>query len=385
MNSAKQNSIVTQIAIFSLGRTILNTGFRMVYPFLPSFARALNVDIQLIALAISIRGWLGLTSPFIGSLADIRGRKVSMLVGMGIFSAGFAIVIFWSTLPGLYIALILCTGAKIVLDSAVQAFLGDHVDYSKRGTAIAITELGWSVAYILGIPLVGFLIAKWDWRAPFLWLSCMGIVAAALILHFIPNYSPESHTSSLRGNLRNVISHPSALAGIAIGMLISAGNETITIVYGVWMEEAFHISVAALGAASIVIGLAELGGEGSVAVLADRIGKRNSVGMGIITNVAACLMLPWVGQSLTGALFGMFFFYLSFEFTLVSSIPLMSELVPKSRATTVAALIAGFAAGRGIGALLGPPLYDSGLIANSFIAAAFGITAYVLLHIFMRE
>jgi predicted MFS family arabinose efflux permease len=385
MNTTKRKSIVPQIIIFSLGRTILNTGFRMVYPFLPAFSRALNVDMSVVALAVSIRSWTGLASPLFGSLADTRGRKVSMLVGMGIFSTGFFVVFLWPSLPGLFIALLLSAGAKILLDPAVQAFLGDHVVYSRRGTAIAITELSWSTAYILGIPLVGFLITNWDWRAPFLWLSCMGIIAAALIYQFVPGNVGKSHAVSLRGSLRNIISHPSALAGISIGMLISAGNETVTIIYGAWMEGAFQISVAALGLASTVIGLAELSGEGSVAVFADRIGKRNSVGIGLLANVAACLLLPWLGQNLSGALFGLFIFYLSFEFTLVSSIPVMTELVPEARATTMSALIAGFAAGRGIGALLGPLLFGYGLIANTALSAACGITAFVLLVTFVRE
>jgi len=385
MNPIKRASILTQITTFTLGRTILNTGFRMVYPFLPTFARALNVDLSLIALPISIRAWLGIASPLFGPLADIRGRKTSMLLGMGIFSAGFAIVGLWPTFPGLIIALLLSAVSKILLDPAVQAFLGDHVDYSRRGTAIAVTELGWSTSYILGIPLVGFLIANWNWRTPFIVLSCMGMIALALIYRVIPFDSPERYTSSLRGSLRNLLSNPSVLAGISIGMFISAANETVTIVYGAWMEQAFQISIAALGAASTVIGLAELSGEGFVALLADRIGKRNSVGIGIALNIVACILLPQMDQTLAGALIGLFLFYLSFEFSLVSSIPVMTELVPKARATTMSALFAGFAAGRGIGALLGPLLFSNGLMANCALSAIFDLTALVLLLTFVRE
>jgi predicted MFS family arabinose efflux permease len=174
MRTIKRSPIIMQIVIFTLGRTILNTGSRMFYPFLPFFSRALNVDVSLIALAISIRAWLGLAGPLIGPLADMRGLKVSMLLGMGIFSGGFGMVALWPTFPSLFVALLLGTISKILLDPAVQAFLGDHVDYSKRGTTIAITELAWSGAYILGIPIVGFLMENWDWQAPFLWLACMG-------------------------------------------------------------------------------------------------------------------------------------------------------------------------------------------------------------------
>jgi predicted MFS family arabinose efflux permease len=385
MNITKRSSIVKQIATFSLGRTILNTAFRMVYPFLPTFSRALNVDISMIAMAISIRSWLGLASPLFGSLADKRGRKFSMLAGMGIFSTSFVFVVISPTFSGLIIALLLCGISKILLDPAVQAFLGDHVDYSKRGTAIAITELGWSTSSILGIPLVGILIAKWDWRAPFAVLSCLGIIAAILIYRFIPSDAYKSHAGSLRTNLRSVITQSSALAGISIGVCITAANETVTIIYGVWMEQVFQISVVALGVASTVIGLAELSGEGLVALVADRIGKRHSVAIGIASNVAACILLPQMNQTLMRAEIGLFFFFLSFEFTIVSSIPLMTEFVPDARATSMSALIAGFAAGRGFGALLGPFLFNHGMLVNCAIAAIFNGMAFVILLIFVRE
>jgi predicted MFS family arabinose efflux permease len=216
-------------------------------------------------------------------------------------------------------------------------------------------------------------------------LSCIGMIASALIYHIIPFDSHEGYTSSFRGSLRNLLSNPSVLAGISIGMFISAANEIVTIVYGAWMEQAFQISIAALGAASTVIGLAELSGEGFVALLADRIGKRNSVGIGIALNMVACLLLPQMDQTLAGALIGLFFFYLSFELSIVSSIPVMTELVPKARATTMSALFAGFAAGRGMGALLGPLLFSHGLIVNCTLSAIFDLVAFILLLTFVRE
>jgi predicted MFS family arabinose efflux permease len=141
--------------------------------------------------------------------------------------------------------------------------------------------------------------------------------------------------------------------------------------------------VATLGAASTVIGLAELSGEGFVAWLADRIGKRNSVGIGIAVNILACILLPKTGQILVGVWIGLFFFYLSFEFAIVSSIPVMTELVPKARTTSMSALFAGFAAGRGIGALVGPLLFGYGLIDNYALAVALDIIAFFLLLAFV--
>ena len=190
---------------------------------------------------------------------------------------------------------------------------------------------------------------------------------------------------SLARHLRAVLRHPAAIAGLALSVLLSSANETVNIVYGLWMESSFGLQVAALGAASAVIGVAELGGEGLVAGLADRLGKRRAVAFGIVLNTLAGLALPRLGVSTSGALVGLFAFYITFEFTVVSSIPLMTELVPAARATLMAANLAAFSLGRALGALLGPPLFAAGITANVGWAAVFNVAALVILGLFVRE
>jgi predicted MFS family arabinose efflux permease len=385
MRPAKPTSIRFQIAVFSITHTVLNTGYRMIYPFLPALSRGLGVDYSVLAMAVTVRSLLGLGSPLLGRLADTRGRKTSLLLGVSIFSVAFAIVSFWPTLPGLFTAIILSMAGKIIFGPAVQAFLGDHVDYGQRGTAIAITELGWSTANLIGIPLVGFVIARWGWQAPFPLLAVLGLLAILVIQRVIPRDTiPTQIRPSLLLVLHKIIDNRLALAAIWIGSLISAGNEVVNIVYGVWMEQSLQIDVAALGVASAIIGLAELSGEGSVAIHTDRIGKRNSVVLGILVNAGACCALPLLGRNLTGALAGLFLLYLSFEFTLVSIIPLMSELVPTARAMSISLLVAGFAAGRGIGALAGPALFGIGMMANCGLAVILDIIALATMLFFVR-
>jgi predicted MFS family arabinose efflux permease len=69
------------------------------------------------------------------------------------------------------------------------------------------------------------------------------------------------------------------------------------------------------------------------------------------------LAIPFLGTSIPGVVAGLFLFYLTFEFTLVSSIPLMTEVMPSARATIMAANAAGLSLGRAIGAVLATPMY----------------------------
>ena len=117
--------------------------------------------------------------------------------------------------------------------------------------------------------------------------------------------------------------------------------------FGVWLEDSFGLQLGALAASAAVIGLSELGGESLTAALVDKLGKRRAVGIGIAANTLAALLLWLLGRSEWGALLGLFLFYLSFEFTMVSCLPLISAVAPGARATLMAATIMAFSLGRG--------------------------------------
>jgi predicted MFS family arabinose efflux permease len=401
-----------QVLAFSVIRTIINTGFRMVYPFLPAISRGLGVSIESITLAITLRSGMGLLSPAFGSVADVWGRKAALLGGVLLFTIGMVLVAVWPTYPALVISLLLVGASKIVFDPAMYAYLGDRVSYRQRGLAIGLVEFGWSGAFLLGIPIVGWLIARsgspatfpWiqvshlhipslkgllpeqRWDVPYVWLALLGIGLIALLWRIVPSDPPkQAERISFRQGFAMIVSYPPALAGLAISLLISGSNEVVNIVYGVWMEGAFGLQVAALGAASAVIGIAELGGEGIVAGFVDRIGKRRAVGLGLGGYAVACVLLPIIGSTLQGALIGLFLFYLAFEFTIVSSLSLMTELVPNARATFMAGNVAAFSLGRVLGSLIGPPLFTLGLPVNALVAAAMNLVALAALIWVLKE
>ena len=71
-----------------------------------------------------------------------------------------------------------------------------------------------------------------------------------------------------------------------------------------------------------------------------------SVALGIALCASASLALPVLGRALTFSLIGLFLFYVCFEFTLVTGISLMTELVPGARATVMAGNLSAHALGR---------------------------------------
>jgi predicted MFS family arabinose efflux permease len=150
----------------------------------------------------------------------------------------------------------------------------------------------------------------------------------------------------------------------------------VNVVFGSWIEASFGIQLAALAAASAVIGASELGGEGVVTFFSDKFGKRRLVMLGIGGNIIACLILPFTNFSLTAALLGLFIFYLSFELSLVATIPLATELSPNARAMYMTMLVSAFTFGRAIVTPISPILFNYGLMANCLAAIILNIIAF---------
>jgi predicted MFS family arabinose efflux permease len=380
-----KKSLRWQLAAFTVIRMIFNTMHRMVYPFLAIFARGLGVDLTTISYALTARSVVGTVGPFAASVADRRGRRFGMLFGATLFMVGAAVVVFWPSFPGLTISLVLATLGKYIFDPGMQAYIGDRVPYEQRGRTMAITEFGWSLAFVLGVPLMGFLIARNGWMAPFPLMAVLGVLIVGGLTWMLPKDQLAPNRNSSRDNFRLVLTSLPALTGLAIGVLASAANEQVNLVFGVWLEDSFGLQIAALGAASAVIGISELSAEGLVAAFVDRLGKPRAIALGLTVNSLAALALPWLGRTEFGALAGLFFFYISFEFTIVSLLPLMTELLPSARATLMACTVAAFSLGRAIGAFLAPRLYTLGFLAVTLGAIGFNLLAFVAVSRLRKE
>jgi len=376
-----------QLLIITIVRTIFNTMHRMVYPFLGTFARGLGVDITALSLALTVRSLAGAFTPFIASVADHRGRRFGMLAGITLFTVGVALVAVSPSLWTLSAALILALLGKYMFDPAMQAYFSDRIPYQRRGRALALTELAWSLSFIIGIPAMGFLIARYGWSAPFPVLTVLGFGMFAIVWWMAPrldtNHAPARNAWS---NFGIVLRNFPALAGISIAMWGSAGNELVNLIFGVWLEDSFGLRIAALAGASVVIGLSELSGEGLVALLTDRIGKPRALALGLSANAFAAVLLPFIGRTEVGALIGLFLFYITFEYTIVSHIPMITELVPNARATVMAFNVTGHSLGRAIGAFLAPFVYKSfGFMFVALFAILFNLLGLLALWFMQKD
>jgi len=313
--------------------------------------------------------------------------KKRMLIALVVFCAALALVGLFPHYLTFFASVILVMVAKFIFDPSLQAYLGDRTPYTRRGLVIALSELGWSGAALVGIPLAGLLIARGSWHSPFWPLMVLGLAALAGLWLVIPRDAPTpgQPRASTAGHLARIWRSPAVLAALSLGLLTSAANENLGVVYARWLEATFGLSVAGLGLSMTVIGLAELVGEGLVMGLADRLGKRRAIALGLAASAAAYLALPFASDSLNLALGGLFVVFIAFEFTLVASLPMMTELVPEARGRVMSTNVAFHAAGRMVGALLGGYLFRYGFLWNGLAAVGINLLALAVIVLFVRE
>jgi predicted MFS family arabinose efflux permease len=367
-----------QVALLTVNRTVMNTGFRMVYPLLPVFARGVGVEIGAIATILTFTQLIGLLAPVMGIIAERRSKRFNIVLGLAVNTIGLSMVFLIPGYAGLAVALILAAvGKNTLYDPAVQAYVGDRVPYQRRGLVMAIIEFSWSLAFLIGVPLMTWLIDLYDWRAPFAVVAALTGIGTVLLLVLLDvDETQKRKGTSFFGDIRAAIATRTAIYGLILGLGISTGNQLITIVFGVWIEVSFGIALTALAAASAVIGGSELLGEGIVARFADSFGKQTLIAIGIIINIVASALLPMTGGALWMALTMLFVFYLGFEISLVATIPLASELAPAKRGMYMTLLVASFTLGRAIITQPSAWIFEAyGLWANAGLAIALNLMA----------
>ncbi len=375
-----KNRLNFQVTIIVIIRTVFNTFYRMIYPFLSSFMTGLGVDLRTISYAITMRSLTGLVGPFLASVADSRGRRAGILLGTITYTVAIGMIAIWPTFPVFFVALSLAFIGYLIFVPSTQAYLGDKVPYERRGRILGITEFAWSLSAIIGVPVAGFIITRKGWLAPLPLIAILGVVGIGILAWMLPREEViKEGNPGFWKNLGSILTYPPALAALVMAGMYTAANEVVTLVYGVWLEQAFSFSITSLYTTTLMIGVAEFSGEILVTFFTDRIGKRRAVAIGIISNCLAAFSLAFFGRTLAGALICLVLFYITFEFTIVSGIPLMTEIMPAARATMLASHMAILAIGRAVGDLLAPSLFAQSLIpgiaVNALAAIVFNLIA----------
>lgn len=348
--------LVVELTAAALARLVLNTARRFAYPFAPALARGLDVPLTHVTSLVALNQGAGLLSPIVGPMADRWGPRAMMLLGLGCLATGMLAAAMLPVYATVLLALALAGLGKSCFDPALQAYVGARIRWERRGLAIGLIEFAWAGSSLIGIPVVGWLIQRHGWRSPFPLMGALALAGLVLLAVLLPRLRVSRRVTgaaSVVAPWKLLLRRRPALGALGYSVCFSMANDTLFVVYGAWLERDFHLPLAALGGATMAIGAAELLAESLTALLADRIGLARAAVGGVALTALAYLVMPVVARTLPLALVALFVVFLAFEFTVVTALGLITELLPDARGTMMGALGATSSTGRMLGALSG--------------------------------
>ena len=194
------------VSAFAIGTTEF-----VIVGLLPTIAADLAVSLPSAGLLVSLYA-LGVAvgAPVLTALSGRLPRKFLLLGLMALFTAGNLLA--WQA-PGyetLIVARILTGMAHGVFFSIGSTIATSLVPKEKAASAIAIMFTGLTVALVTGVPLGTFVGQHFGWRATFLAVSMLGVIAFLISLFFIPGTIRHQAPASLLRQLE-VLTKPRLL------------------------------------------------------------------------------------------------------------------------------------------------------------------------------
>ncbi len=388
------------LAVAIATRLVIDTKTQFFNPFLATVAAGVGLDVVTMGRLVSLRSAMGLAAPFFGALADSRGYRRIMRLGLLMAAAGTLIIGLSNSLWLLALGMVLSGLGLSSFVPTLQAYVSARLPYERRAQGIGILEYAWALASIVGLSLMGLLIEAQGWRAPFFVIAA-GMVLGWVAFAFMPSAREDGQGERLEPVMRlSAVNLPqrvlaffrlesnnrSTYALILANALFFFAQFHILIIHGGWLQAEYGLSPAALGTIALIQGVADLGGSVLVSLITDRIGKRRAVLSGMIGVFVIYAALPFANVALLPVVITLALMRFFFEFGIVSNISLVSEQVPAQRGKVMTLSAAFTLTASTLAGLTGPWAYtEFGVMGLGPVAAVCVAVAVVLIAGFVKE
>jgi len=376
---------ISMISLIFVIRLVVDTSFRMAYPFIPQISAGLNLSVASFGWLLTIRSTSGLLGPAIGRLADRIGRRNIMgaalliqFVGM----AGMALAKgWWGALPMFLVGV--ATNAFL---PSQQAYISDQVPYERRGRALASVDIAFAISGIVVMPAIGWMMNIWGWRIPFAVLSVLSLIAAVLIWRKLPASETRTRSMAEPQRMGALLRQPNVLASAVVSMLLFAGVGIFMTFWSIWLSADYELDALGLGLTANRIGFAELAGAILAGLFIDRVGKRRGSLISLAIGAIFFGLLPGFSLTLSSSRIMLLLTVLWVEMSIVSLFPLYAEQAPDARATIFSLVALGNAVGLGLGPPLTAALWQwRGLSAVTTVGAISMLLAFGGVWLFLHD
>ena len=358
------------------GKAVMTTAVRWVPFFLPTLAIAFATTTPRLTTILGIGEMAGLATVFIGRQLDDGEERMFLVRSLALASVSALLALVGNLwlFAASYLLLVIAAAAYTV---SGHTFLSRRVPFERRARVIGLFETAWAFALLVGAPIVALLITNFGWRAPFVVVSVAGVLVAAVVWRGIDDSQPTGATTVKATRQR--LSVDSWLAIGASACIAVAGLTTIVIA-GTWLDEALGVSTGGIGLVAMAFGAAELIASSSSAAVADRSGPNRSTRVAMVGTLLGLAIITQAGSSLLVGALGLLFFFLGFEYSIVTSFSIVSEAMPTAPGRALAMNNAVGTVMRGLGIVASGLLYDSfGIKGPAIVSACSAVAAILLL------
>ncbi|HYP56690.1 MAG TPA: MFS transporter, partial [Beijerinckia sp.] len=204
------------IASFAIG-----TSEFVIMGILPKIAQDLHLSIPAAGLLVTT---YALTVTFGGPVVALAAaklpKKIALLTLLGVFIGGNFLCALAPSFPTLLIARFLTALSHGSFYGTAVVVAAGLVEPERRSRAIALMFSGMTLANIIGVPLGTILGLTEGWRATFLAIVPIGLIAAAALAFLVPSQESEAQTGRLRDEFI-VLRRPQVLLTLGASVLIS--------------------------------------------------------------------------------------------------------------------------------------------------------------------
>ena len=271
----------TPIYWMAVGTFAIGTEGFMIAPLLPRLAGDLKVSVAEAGQLVTVFALTyALSSPILTALTGALNRRRLLVFSMIGFAAanGVAFVArdYWM-LMGARVLLAVAAG---LYSPNANALAGALVSAERRGSALAIVSGGTSIAVALGVPLGSMVGARFGWRAMFVGVGVLALIATlGLLAGLARDVGSKLHVTTLRERI-GVIRQPGVLRTLLVTTLWATGAYTVYTYIATFLHVTAGIEGASLSAVLFVWGLSAAIGIFAGGTLTDRHGPQPVIVLG---------------------------------------------------------------------------------------------------------
>jgi predicted MFS family arabinose efflux permease len=382
LDDSFDKEIRRNITAVTVARLVANAAYRFAPLFLATIARGFDVSLSTLGFAIFVSELSGFASPLAGRIVDRLTHRNSMVLGLAGSAIGCTIAAV-SVSPLMFaVGVTVLALTKQSFDLGLGAWIADHVPYIQRGRIVGLTETAWALGLLVGVSVMGLITAATNWRIGFVFAVLCLVVSTVVIFNRVTNEVREIHES--RSTTPQRVTGKSWLV-VATMFFIMCSAQNLFVTFGAWLEDEFQFGAARLAVAGFSLGLVELAASVSSSRQTDKWGKERSIAFGALLVIPGGIFLVLGSQNLIVGLIGVFIYFLGFEFSVVSLLPLATKLVPNSPGTGLGWVLGAGTLGRAVMAIVATSLFESfGVRGPALMGAFFGLLGAITITRYQR-